>query len=283
MPRRSMIKNEHYVNFDALFEAMGSIGGIVDVEDNKHYVEKSLTYAFDLTNEKFNSAADALAMATENIDHMYEWNTMKINRGAGSGKGRSAADDASRLWTTQMIGVGGSRSIMYTFLPSKLPVPKPRTRESGISQEVISKLNDHYFASKASVFESGQTVTVAPTQAQALFIPYSPYALYPKKYFTQKEKERGYAFRRKAYTFSPGRISGQAGQFSLFFTGFWTSHGKDEMERVVTVSMDKDFRPDKKSTAKLVPSKRLNMRSQITNAKKRMSDRALKRANRRRR
>lgn len=281
------MKSQHYADFTGLFKVLGAATAQAEFDENKVYTEEVFGQAFSVANEKFNLAAAALAAATEGIDHMFEWNVAKVNRrgGPGGGRGKAANDEASRLWTPVFSGKGKDKRISFIFKPSVLKVPKPTTRETGMSQEKINRLKDHYFPNKAMVFELGLDVTVKRKPGtKALLVPYSSYMTdHTRRMFNEKEKNQGFMYRTGPFTFSPGRISGQSGQFTKFWAAYWSDPGSRVIANSIADQANKDFNLKGigfKSNMP-VPVQRIHMKKEINQAKKEMSKRAIARAKRR--
>jgi hypothetical protein len=212
---------EFLVDTSSVEKMLGAGYALTDAANDKIYLDSVVRAAFGESEVEFNREAAAYA-ATGAIRHMYEWGTVGINIGRSNMRPNPASARA-RLWSTHLSGRGLNQTYSFEFKPSLAFVPKPTARETGMSQDVISKMKDHIFWNKAQVYEFGQHVVIArKAGTKYLLIPqfkdnYSPYA-------RPNDIKRGYTLTRAPLTVQPGKQV--MGNFTNFWSGWWESQGQ---------------------------------------------------------
>lgn len=231
---------EFSIDVGEVVDVLGAVEAMTRVAKGGEYIDAVVDVAFKETDERFNTEAAAFAASTGSIAHMYEWGTLGINKGRTNMR-LPPSNPAARLWESYTIGHGLDRTLEFAFKPSMAIVPKPTTGETGMSQEVISKLRDYTFKWKAEVFENGEYVTIAPKKAKFLLMPaYEQY----REQMRPNDIKRGYRLLQNPITFSPGKGM-YAGEFEAFWDKFWLSGPANDLLEEYTVGMMvADFEPE---------------------------------------
>lgn len=237
MARRLRSGIEFKADFSSAIQMLGAGMALGAAGSDRSYFDDIIKAAWHMAENEFNLEAAAYASAGGRIRHMYEWGTLGINTGRTNMRPDPMSDRA-RLWTTHLTGSGMARVLSYTFDPSIAYVPKPTVRDTGMDPEVIDMLKDHVFTWKARVFESGETVTIFPTEAKMLLIPFYNG---PPPGTPPKDVERGYRMSMGPHTFSPGEQT--QGEFSAFWLKFWEGRGNEIMSKHVEEQLEMDFYP----------------------------------------
>lgn len=237
-------KVELFIDLSDVEEFLAAGDAIVKSLKTKRYQNALWDAALAEADTEFNIEAAAYAMATGNIAHMYEWGTAGINKGRSNVRPNPMSKGA-RLWQTASPGTGFTRTITYYFLPSFANVPKPTTTDSGMSQEVISKMRDHVFRWKAEYMEWGREVIITPDKAKFLLIPISDEN---RQHARPYEIKRGYFLSKGPITFNAGG-NRYANHFTQFFVNYWLGKGdqvlNDSVKRQVLLDYNPKFRTNK--------------------------------------
>ncbi len=208
---------------------------LTDVEKDNSYLNDVMRAAFGEAEEMFNQEAIALGRAGA-ISHMFEWGTVGINRHKTNMR-PNPNSDVARLWETVFEGSGVHRSLSYYYRPSVAVVPKPTTRETGMSQSDISMLEDHVFWNKAQVFEEGWQVHISPVNSKFLILPF--YKGVIPAHAKPSDVKRGYTMTRKTVTLRPG--NNVAGNFTNFWLQFWEGRGNEHVQRSIIEQIERDY------------------------------------------
>lgn len=223
------------IAIDDVLDALASGFAMSESMSDPRYIDLVVDEAFERTDETFNKAAAAYAQ-TGAIDHMYEWGTVGINKGRSNIR-PDPMSPAARLWTNFSEGKGLNRTVWYAYRPSVANVPKPTSKETGMSSEVIAKMRDHVFRWKAEVMEEGQDVTIAPRKAKFLLIPaYEENRIYMRP----NDIKRGYMLTKKPIYARPGAAA-FSGQFTKYWLGFWNGTGEEVLTNWVNDYILSDF------------------------------------------
>lgn len=169
--------------------------------------EQVIGAAYGVMDKDFNRFMAASAAGRgSHLTHMFDWGMI----GSPSG----------RLWKTKMIGGGGTREVVFSYLPSKKKVPLDK--EAGTKRR-------HVFTHKARVFENASIVRISRKQAKYLaFVNRSKGAGHmegPGKVFQYRDRTGnafGPTFSQKTSVIKAG--NGQfEHKFTTAFVGFWNA------------------------------------------------------------
>src|SRR6478609_8211292 len=140
-----------------IFEAMGTIDGLVTAMESDAYADILLNTAIVELKEKFDVVFKAASLSNpEKYHHVWEWG------GIGS----------VPLYYLIKAGKGKRKTVSFSFRQSLKAVPKPDPDKTGIPQENIDRLKRRsIFRFKALVMETGTYVHINPRRAKVLFIP----------------------------------------------------------------------------------------------------------------
>lgn len=245
-------------NLEQLAEGIGSYMGMMDGLDQQTYMNEMLENIHARVSQEFNKHVVGVAMGDkESLRHMWEWGTAGINDNRGPTRYVDATSQRARLWTNLMVGQGRTKTITYAFLPSKGRVPPHDPAELGIKEsdmpplKLQTGLRRYKFAAKASVFESGITINIAPKKSKMLFIPIKTEGM-PSG--AKGDDSKGYVW-AKSHTYSPGRMADAAGRFTGVFGGWWASQGNAMLATAMMEQVEGDIakvstgiRPNKRMT-----------------------------------
>ena len=216
-------------NLEDLAEEIGKWRGMADGIDQPTYMDSLINRAFEVAEVKFNMSA---ALSADDFDfaHMYEYGTRGVGTTTGEDGNLDPMSPNSRLWESFMVGGGGRKMITFTFLPANQPNPPKTPENTGGADADFDKLQvnqgvEYIWYNKAETIEHNKSVMIRVQDAKALFVPINQG---PTK-VTDKERERGFAFRKQTVS-RPGQWTGGAGQFTSFFAGWWSEQGAEEME-----------------------------------------------------
>ncbi len=188
--------------------------------------------AFEIMSNAFDEEVDALAYSdTAKLGHVYEPGFIGM--------------PGMRLWRNKLGGRGGTREISWTWKASRLavdpligPSGKPRfvraQQSDKFHPEKLQKI--HVFIWKAPVMEYGTPVVVRPRLAKFL--------IFPNEDATGgRSGIPGASFSSSGYSFSPGRASGAAGNFTATFEAWWGGGpGQAVLDEVFTPQSNRSFK-----------------------------------------
>ena len=218
------MKARHAYSYDdsELAAFIGTSEGFLETIKTPIYLDDLLNYSHHKTTPQFDMAAAAYAMATKNLNHVYEWGTSGINEG-GSIR-LDPLSPAAKLWHHMLSGRGSHRTITFEFRASVVPVPPPDPDEAGIDASYADKFSarKHIFYWKAPMMEFGIPVVIKPKYAKALFIPLN--GQYNGDDF---DSSRGFTMTTKAVQMVPGERF--RGMFSAFWEAWWSTQGEISM------------------------------------------------------
>jgi hypothetical protein len=269
--RGSGMSVEFLVDTEALEKFIGAGTALSLSPSDKRYMNSVIASAFNETEIEFNADAAAAAAAGAGIKHMFEWGTLGINTRRTNMRPNPLSERA-RLWSTHLVGEGLSHTYSYSFKPSIAIVPKPTTTETGMSQEVITKMRDHVFWNKAAVMELGLYVVIYPKDAKFLLIP--NYKNNPVPFARPHDVKRGYRL-------SPGPVMGQpgaktAGNFTTFWKSWWDGQGQMTVDRKMLEIIESHFMPELavNTQGPLHPPSSTEMNASIDKEKVRVTEKA---------
>lgn len=128
---------------DGVNDALTFVNKVAKEIKTSRALEEASRSAANTMTQEFNMFADVAARSEDALSHVYEWGQVGLSGG--------------RLWTTEMTGRKGGRTLTFNFMPSKVPVPIPE-REPGPNGEQIQ--GGHIFTWKAMVMEYGMPTVV---------------------------------------------------------------------------------------------------------------------------
>lgn len=199
----------------------GYVTGVFQYASTDKYVESALEYTETVLRDRFESAADLIAMSNpEKYHHVYEW-------GDEYGDHSTVGIPKFRLWKLVGTGMGSRRSVGFVFLPSIRPTPiEPELLEPGPKGQVVQE-GIHVFTWKAPVMEYGQTVRISAKLRQVKAMA-----------FVDDETGKIVFRKRPAQVVTrPGKDDGLMGAFTALFYGWWGSQAqmifRDEIRPVL--------------------------------------------------
>lgn len=260
-------------DWGALAEVIGTVKGAAKVLDDNKFMDLLITRAHAKAAIQFDGDAAAYATATGTLGHMYEWGTAGINTGRTTRR-MDPLSSGAKLWRHQLTGFGSTKEASFNFQPSVVPIPTPTVKATGVPRATLQLLKGgpYIFAAKASIMESGTTVTIRPRGNNMLFLPFGP------------DGPRNPKYAGKTYIWVKGPIYSQpgktyAGNFSKFWLTWWNMEGDRIMSESVEESVDVKMRtlvdaagrkmgtrPTKMSTAKF----KLDLAKAQANAERKM-------------
>lgn len=229
-------------NIEQLAEAIGSYIGMMQGLEQQTYLDKLITKAHSDAVPVFNKAVAAKAMGKNaGLSHAWEFGTAGITRGRV--KYPNPLSPNAQLWVHTLKGEGPNKTIGYVFRPAKSQVPPHDPEEIGVAKrdipplKVMTGMRRYYFPNKASIFESGKTITVKTRRSKFLFIPTKTEGL-PSTYTGDPDK--GYVW-AKSHTYSPGDYADSTGRFTAFFGGWWKTAGAELMQANMSAQVETDL------------------------------------------
>ena len=178
---------------------IGAVGGIIEAIEDPRFEGDFSDWVMSDLKSKFRTDAIAInESGAGGISHVFEW-------GGQDAEGVATGDASSipLFRVTKKAGPSGGGIMSYYFVPSVKPVPLPDPDKYGFKHSKLQHLRRHVFRYKAIVMETQAAVTIAPTNAKALFIPLA-------------SADRGYIMTKKAVTINPGGAEASGG-----FAQFW--------------------------------------------------------------
>lgn len=250
-------------NLEDLANEIGKWKGMTNGIVQKDYMDSLINRAFEIVEPKFNMAA---ALSADDFDfaHMYEYGTRNVGKYTGEDGSLDPMSPNNRLWESVLIGGGGRKEIAFVFLPANQPNP-PKTPENTGGADAdfdllqVNQGEEYIWYQKAETVELNKSVFIKVQSAKALFIPINQGV----SRVTEKERDRGYAFRKSTVS-RPGQWTGGAGQFTAFFAGWWAEQGGVEMETAMMEQFNEDVadfnrkNPPQKSRPKPAGSVNIN-------------------------
>lgn len=220
-------------NFGNVVEGLAAGDAYLSLDENLPYWDAVIEYAFNKTNNEFNTMAAAYA-ETGGIKHMFEWGTLGVNRQATNVRPRPT-EERARLWKAYIIDRGPRAGVWvdFEYKPSIADVPV----STSIPQEIRAMMRKHQFRWKARVMENGESVTIERQDAQFLMIPWRA----GMTGFRPHDRDRGYILTKSTIHATPGRAV--QGQFNAFWQRYWNSRGPEKMAENLEKEITADFLP----------------------------------------
>jgi hypothetical protein len=227
---------ELQADWSALAEVIGTVKGATKVLDDSRFMDLLITRAHTEAAIQFDGDAAAYAAATGTLGHMYEWGTAGINTGRTTRRMDPLSSDA-KLWRHTLAGNGRTKEAGFNFQPSVVPIPAPTVKATGVprAQLALLKGGPYVFAAKASIMESGTTVTIRPRGDNMLFLPFGPDGPRSSKYAGLT-----HIWTRGPIRSQPGKT--YAGNFSKFWLAWWASEGEKIMSESIETAVDVKMR-----------------------------------------
>lgn len=157
---------------------VGTVEGILQAVADPRFEGDFVENMLDTVETHFMTDTIALR-AKPNLKHVFDW---------GDNQGEVSSEP---LFSLTRSGVNGTQTLGYTFLPSNNLVPLPDASRYGFSTARLTHLSRHTFQMKAIVMETMSKVTIAPKDADNLFIPTT-------------KSPRGYVLTPKSVKVNPG-------------------------------------------------------------------------------
>lgn len=256
-----------FIDMEDVLKVLAAGNALSQVTRDMRYIDSVVDVAFERTDDAFTTQANARARAGS-FAHMYEWGTVGINSGRTNMR-LPAENPNARLWHQFSEGSGMDRTITFAYRPSVANVPKPTKKDTGMSQEVISKLRDHIFRWKAEVMEEGHEVTINRRTAKFLLIPV--YAS-SRPYVRPNDAKRGYTLSKGPITARPGSNM-YYGAFTKFWEEWWLNTGADYYEAQLFKMLVEDYEPElrpARTSTTMRPIGTLNVKASIASKKKKV-------------
>jgi hypothetical protein len=215
-------------DWSALSEMIGTVQGATKVLNDNKFMDLLITRAHAEAKVQFDGDAAAYAVATGTLGHMYEWGTAGINTQPTTRR-MDPLSEGAKLWRHTLTGNGQVKEAGFNFQPSIVPIPKPTVKATGVDRATLSLLKGgpYVFSAKASIMETGITVTIRPRGDNMLFLPFGPDGPRNPKY-----AGRTYIWHTGPIRSVPGKT--YAGNFSKFWLAWWNTEG----DRVMTDSIN---------------------------------------------
>jgi hypothetical protein len=236
------------IDMSGVIKGLGAVGALNSTLQTAEYLDLVIDNAFDLANKRFLVEAEAYAMATGDLGHMYEWGTIGVNKWASSRKMKANTEEA-RLWHTEFIGNKGDRVLTWQWKPSFTTVPVPTKKDTGMSTEVIKKLKSkngtkYIFHQKARIMEMGESVrTKFETGSDSKFLLFPAWE-WSRADMRPEDVRRGYAITKKTDDeVKPGNKAYQ-GNFTYFWMSYWEGRGAETMQAETEITIFKHFAPE---------------------------------------
>ncbi len=264
------------IDMEEILEVLATGDALEKSLKDKKYQDSLIDAAFEKTDERFNVEAAAMGSAGT-ISHMFEWGTLGINRGRSNMRPNPLSASA-RLWHTFTEGSGFNRTLWYAYRPSLANVPKPTSRDTGMSSETIAKMKDHVFKWKAEVMEEGQQVTIKrKANTKFLLIPATESN---RLWMRPNDVKRGYTLSQGPITVRPG-YNKFAGSFTKFFLTWWEIEGYAQLQENVDRMIASDYEPEfvkPRSSRSIRPVGSFDIRADIAKKSKKVQTRVASKA-----
>lgn len=229
-------------NLEQLAEAIGSYVGMLEGLDQQEYMDGLIGQAHSEVAFEFDKHAAAQAMQDRSLSHMWEYGTAGVSP-RGRIKYANPLNPKAKLWTHTIVSRGRVKTFGFTILPAKSLVPPHDLQEIEVAPRDMPPLKletgkwRYKFPNKASLYESGMTVNLAPKRAKALFIPIKTEGL-PAKYTGDTSK--GFVWAQR-HTYSPGDMADATGRFTGMFGAYWAGMGGDLLSTKMMIKVERDL------------------------------------------
>lgn len=211
------------------FAATGMMQGVVTSMKTGAYVGSALKYTHAVLADEFDQSLDLTARMAPNLyKHVYEWGMVGL--------------PAGRLWRHNLRGRSRNRTATFEFMPSKVPVPVPKTLTTPGKSGRTVKEGVHIFVWKAPILEYGLTVHIAPKNAKTLvFVMPSldPDYTYEASRDRAAGRNTGIMFTKGPVTAIPGEKV--KGAFTTYFSMWWSTQGPERFDQKIRAELERDM------------------------------------------